>query len=563
MSLAIPSIGAQDDTQVLIVGAGPVGLTLAIDLAWRGVDVSVIELRPAGEPPRIRSNHVSSRTMEIFRRLGIAAAVRKVGLPDDYPNDVSFRTTVTGTELARIPILSRARRFTATEGPDTDWSTPEPPHRINQIFLEPLLLAHAKAQSRIRVLHRHRIENLHQDGGGVTATVRALDSGDVFILRGAYLVGCDGGKSTVRKIIGAKLVGTPVIQRVQSTFIRAPQLLALMPGEPAWLYRALNPRRCGSMFAIDGRTDWIIHNVLKEEEPAYESVDRDGAIRTILGVDNSFQYEVLSKEDWVGRRLIADHFRDQRVFICGDAAHVWIPAAGYGMNAGIADAVDLSWLIAAVLNGWASPAILGAYEAERRPITEQVSHHAMDLAIRNIDMRCRTPAEIEMDGPKGAAARERVGKEAYDLNVQQYCCAGLNFGYFYDGSPIIAYDGEAHPPYSIGDFSPSTVPGCRAPHVWLRFGRSLYDALGPDYTLLRFDPHVSISGLLSAAAQRRMPLTVLDIEDTDARSLYGRNLVLVRPDQHVAWRGNAEPSACLDLIDRLRGGLHASARLVA
>jgi hypothetical protein len=168
-----------------------------------------------------------------------------------------------------------------------------------------------------------------------------------------------------------------------------------------------------------------------------------------------------------------------------------------------------------------------------------------------------------MSGPEGEAARARIGKEVYDLNVQQYCCAGLNFGYFYDGSPIIAYDGEAHPPYTMRDFSPSTVPGCRAPHLWLRFGRSLYDALGPSYTLLRFDPDVGISGILSAAARRHMPLAVLDIEDSDARSLYGRSLVLVRPDQHVAWRGNAEPLACLDLIDRLRGGLHTSARLAA
>src|SRR5262249_14048168 len=232
-------------------------------------------------------------------------------------------------------------------------------------------------------------------------------------------------------------------------------------------------------------------------------------------------------------------------------------------NAGIADAIDLSWLMAAVLSGRASPAILDAYEAERRPITEQVSRHAMDLALKTIALRRRTPAEIEMSGPAGEAARRRIGKEVYDLNVQQYCCAGLNFGYFYDRSPIIAYDGEAHPPYTMGDFSPSTVPGCRAPHLWLRFGRSLYDMLGPSYTLLRFDANVSISGLLGAAAQRHMPLTVLDIEDTDARSLYGRNLVLVRPDQHVAWRDNAEPSACLDLIDRVRGGLQTSARLVA
>jgi 2-polyprenyl-6-methoxyphenol hydroxylase-like FAD-dependent oxidoreductase len=550
-------------TQVLIVGAGPVGVTLAIDLAWRDIDVTVIELRPAGEPPRIRSNHVSSRTMEVFRRLGIATAVRKLGLPDDYPNDVSYRTTVTGIEFARIPIPSRTRRFTAMEGPDTGWPTPEPPHRINQIYLEPLLLAHAKAQPRIRILHCCCIEECVQGAGDVVASVRDLDTGDAFAVSCAYLVGCDGGKSAVRKIIGARLVGTPVIQRVQSTFLRAPQLRALMPGEPAWLYQALNSRRCGSVFAIDGRTDWLVHNCLRDDELGHDAVDRDWAIRTILGVHESFRYEVLSHEDWVGRRLVADHFRDRRVFLCGDAAHVWIPYAGYGMNAGIADAIDLSWLIAATLKSWASPGILDAYEAERRPITEQVSRHAMDLALKNIELRRRTPSDIEMSGHDGEAARARIGKELYDLNVQQYCCAGLNFGYFYDASPIIAYDGEEHPPYTMRDFSPSTIPGCRAPHFWLRFGRSLYDALGPDYTLLRFDPKASISGLLSAARRRGVPLTVLDIEAADARTLYGHNLVLVRPDQHVAWRGYSEPRACLDLMDRLRGALRTPSRMVA
>jgi len=564
MSAAIETpLETRVETQVLIVGAGPVGLTLAIDLAWRGIDVTLVELRPRGEPPRIRSNHVSSRTMEVFRRLGLAAAVRKAGLPDDHANDVSFRTTATGIEFARIPIPSRARRFTATQGPDAGWPTPEPPHRINQIYLEPLLMAHAEAQPRIRVLRRSLVADCMQDEAGVVATIRDLDAESDFVVRCAYLVGCDGAKSITRKKIGARLLGTPVIQRLQSTFIRAPQLLALMPGEPAWLYQAQNPRRCGSMFAIDGRTRWLVHNPLRDDEPGYESVDRDRAIRTILGVNGGFRYEVLSKEDWVGRRLVADRFRDRRIFICGDAAHVWIPYAGYGMNAGIADAIDLGWLLAAALNGWASPAILDAYEAERRPITDEISRFAMDLAIKNIDRRNRTPPEIELPGPEGDAARKRAGKEAYDLNVQQYCCGGLNFGYFYGASPIIAYDGEAQPAYTMRDFSPSSVPGCRAPHLWLGFGRSLYDALGAGYTLLRLDPNISISGLVSAATRGGMPLAVLDVEVADARTLYGCNLVLVRPDQHVAWRGNAEPQICMELINRLRGASHTPARMVA
>jgi hypothetical protein len=164
-----------------------------------------------------------------------------------------------------------------------------------------------------------------------------------------------------------------------------------------------------------------------------------------------------------------------------------------------------------------------------------------------------TPPEVEWDGPEGDAMRARVGQQAYDLNVQQYCCAGLNFGYFYDASPLIAYDGATHPPYTMADFTPSTVPGCRAPHLWLAPGRSLYDALGPGYTLLRTDPAVSTAGLMRAAADRGVPLVLLDLAGAEARALYAENLVLVRPDQHVAWRGDAEPADPAGLIDRLRG----------
>ncbi len=155
------------------------------------------------------------------------------------------------------------------------------------------------------------------------------------------------------------------------------------------------------------------------------------------------------------------------------------------MNAGIADAMNLSWILAGVLQGWAEPAILDAHEAERWPITEQVSRYAMNTAASLARARAEVPASIEDEGPEGDAARERFGRTVYELNVPQYCCGGLNFGYFYDRSPIIAHDGEAAPPYSMYDFTPSTVPGCRTPHLWLRDGRSLYDAMGIGFTLLR------------------------------------------------------------------------------
>jgi hypothetical protein len=258
---------------------------------------------------------------------------------------------------------------------------------------------------------------------------------------------------------------------------------------------------------------------------------------------------------------VATQFRSGRVFIAGDAAHLWVPYAGYGMNAGIADAVNLSWHLAAQLHGWADPAALDAYERERQPITEQVSQFAMNHAQAMIKARSAVSPRIEEPGPEGDAIRAAAGREAFDLNVQQFCCAGLNFGYFYEHSPLIAYDddegdGEAAPAYSMGSFVASTVPGCRAPHLWLRDGRSLYDAFGPDYTLLRTHPEVDAGLLLAAAQARGVPLTLLDLSGEAALPPeYRHRLLICRPDQHVAWRGDEAPAEAdaLALMDRLRG----------
>jgi 2-polyprenyl-6-methoxyphenol hydroxylase-like FAD-dependent oxidoreductase len=538
---------------VLVVGAGPVGLTMAMDLAARGVEVIVAEIRRYAEPPNVKCNHVAARTMERFRRLGVAHKLRNAGLPADYPNDVAFRTSVCGMELTRIPIPGRAERYTSREGPDTAWPTPEPPHRINQLFLEPILLEHAAAQPGVTLLNRTQLTRFAQEEGHVDAVVLDLDTQQERSIRARYLVGCDGGSSTVRKAIGAKLEGTPVIQRVQSTYIRAPRLKAMLPGKDAWCYYAVNPRRCGTVFAIDGQTTWLVHNHLNPDEPEFDSIDRDWSIRQILGVGKEFPYEVISKEDWVGRRLVANRFRDRKVFIAGDAAHLWVPYAGYGMNAGIADALNLSWLLGARLQGWGEEAILDAYEAERQPITEQVSHFAMEHAAKMIRARRSVPPNIEADDAGGQLARREAGAEAYALNVQQFCCAGLNFGYFYQGSPIIAVDGEQPPAYSMGEFKESTVPGCRAPHFWLADGRSLYDAFGQGYTLLRFDPQLDIEPLVAAARARRVPLEVLDAGGPDLPAAYRHRLVLCREDQHVAWRADALPADPAALVDLLRG----------
>jgi 2-polyprenyl-6-methoxyphenol hydroxylase-like FAD-dependent oxidoreductase len=541
-----------NDTNVLIVGAGPVGLTLAIDLAWRGIDVTVVETRAPAAPPEPKCNHVAARTMEIFRRLGLAEKIRNAGLPADYPHDISYRTSFTGQELTRIHIPCRRDRFTATDGPDCNWPTPEPPHRINQIFLEPILFEHAAAQSRIRIINRTSVENVVVED---TARVdlRDLDSGGVSTVNCRYLIGCDGARSIVRKAIGAELSGDAVIQRVQSTYVRAPGLIDRQQSERAWGTGAINPRRSGMVYAIDGRERWLVHNYMKPGEGDFDEVDRDACLRTILGVEDAFNYEIISKEDWYGRRLIAGKFRDRCAFIAGDAAHIWVPYAGFGMNAGIADAMNLSWLLAAHLNDWAPASILDAYEAERGPITSQVSRFAMSHAEAEIRRRGAVPPDIEEAGPHGERIRDEIGRLTYEINVQQYACAGLNFGTYYDRSPIIAYDGAEHPVYTMSLYTASTVPGCRTPHFLRADGSSLYDAMGEEFTLLRFDLSVEVTPLEAAARARGVPLIVLDVERPNMAGYDGCGLVLSRPDQHVAWRGARLPDDPLGLVDHVRG----------
>jgi 2-polyprenyl-6-methoxyphenol hydroxylase-like FAD-dependent oxidoreductase len=531
--------------QVLIVGGGPVGSTLALDLASRGIDVMVAERNPAGQTPGVKCNHVAARTMEIFRRLGIAQKVRDTGLPPDHANDVAFRTSVVGTEFARIMIPCRRDRYTNKDGPDGWWPTPEPPHRINQIYLDPLLAGLARDHPRIRYVNQLEVEGFTQSEDGVIAEAIDHTTGKRQTIRSEYLIGCDGPSSKTRQLIGARLTGDAMIGRTQSTYIRAPGLTERMQASPAWSTQVMNPRRSANVFAVDGRETWLIHNYLRPEETEFSAIDPDWCIRAILG-DPDIHYDVITRENWIGRRMLADRFRDRRVFICGDAAHLWVPYAGYGMNAGIADAMNLSWMLAGVLNAWADPGILAAHEMERWPITEQVSHFAMSTAVSLTRARAEIPADIEHNPD----ARTALGRLMLQMHTPQFCCGGLNFGTYYDRSPINQYDGEAAPPYTMDQFTPSTVPGCRTPHIWTADGRSLYDAMGPDHCLLRFDRSIDVTGLTEAAAYRGVPLSVVDVEKTDP---YRESLILSRPDQHIAWRGDAVPDNPLALIDKIRG----------
>ena len=307
-------MAADVDANVLVVGAGPVGLTLAIDLAWRGIEVTVVEARAAAELPEPKCNHVAARTMEIFRRLGLAEKqVRTPACRRITRTIISYRTGVYyEQELTRIPIPCRRDRFTRVDGPDCNWPTPEPPHRINQIFLEPILFEHAAAVRRIRILNRTSVDDVKIGDDFAEVQLRDLKTNAVTAMRCRYLIGCDGARSIVRKAIGAAFEGDAVIQRVQSTYIRSRELMSRQHTAPAWGTGAINPRRSGMVYAIDGSERWLVHNYMRPGEGDF----RNGSIamaciRTILGVDSAFEYEVISKEDWVGRRLIASRSRDR------------------------------------------------------------------------------------------------------------------------------------------------------------------------------------------------------------------------------------------------------------
>ena len=532
---------------VLVVGAGPVGLVAGIDLAQRGHGVIVVDERPTPKPLTVRCNHVSARSMEFFRRLGFADDVRAAGLPDEYPHSVSLRTSFTGFEIGHIPIAGRSGRRRGDESVDSHWPTLEPPHRINQIHMEPVMMAAAQATSGLELMLGARVDDFSDDGAAVSTTARRA-AGDVEI-EAKFLVGCDGARSAVRKGMGAAFEGDPELAHVQASHISAPGLIEKMPAGPAWGIVTVAPDIQGTSFCIDGESEWMVNSNLRPGARA-QSVPRDVALRRILGVDENFPLEIISEQDWVGRRLVTTRMRKGRVFLAGDAAHVWIPFGGYGMNAGIADAMGLGWLLDAVLRGWGGEGMLDAYAAERHPITGQVSELAMSSSMKHLKSRWDVPAEIAEDSPAGVAARETVRENIYELNLHSYCCAGLNFGYFYDASPIIAYDGERAPTYDVYNYTPSTVPGSRMPHMTLPDGGSLYDTLGAGYTLFRNDPDVSVETLVAAAHSLDAPLDVVNIPPCPE---HAQRLVLVRPDFHVAWRGDAVPQDALMLMQTLCG----------
>jgi 2-polyprenyl-6-methoxyphenol hydroxylase-like FAD-dependent oxidoreductase len=532
-------------TQVLIVGGGPCGLMLANELGRRNVRALVLDQKP-GTAFNPQANATQARTMEHYRRLGFADEVRSLGMPEDFPTDIAYFTRFAKYELARfrLPSAREARQLITTLS--GSWSAAELPHRVAQKFVEQVLRRHAERLPFISVRYGVRVTRFSHSADGVQAEATA--GGAPLAIRAQYIVGADGPRSLVRQAMGWRYTGETGITRdfvggrMYAVYCRIPQFYRRVPHAPAWMNVSFNRERRCFMPAVDGRGEFAFHTQLKphEEEASIDPARAADMVRQAIGAP--LDVEVLSRDTWTaGHALVAERFAEGRVFIGGDAAHLFTPTGGLGYNTAVEDAVNLGWKLAAVLQGRATPRLLESYELERKPLAVRNTRYANRFAQSLGGFE--PVAEIEDDSAAGQAARKAAGEYLAAHGRAEFNIPGITFGGRYDGSPAIVPDGTDPPPEAMNSYVPSACPGGRPPHAWLADGRSLYDLFGFEWTLLC---------LGEAAAVEARELKVVHLRDNALRDAYQADFALIRPDQIVAWRGN-DARLALNALDKLRG----------
>ena len=525
---------------MLIVGGGPVGLSAAVELGRRGVRCVVVEPRLRVSRLRPRAKTVSVRTMEHFRRWGLAARLREAApLKVGWSQDVVFCTTLVGHEVTRFPMcfgLSPRR---------TDLFA-ESGQQIAQPLVEEVLREAVLTLESCHLCLGWSLHTLRQHDDGVEATITDAQ-GEQQRITASYVVGCDGARSAVRPAIGARYVGTSDQRPNFGLVFRAPGLAERQPHGPAVQYWVLNPACPGLLGRMDLDDLWWagFNGVAAEAGQA----DPQALIRGLVGAE--IDAEVLGTDPWTARMLLADRYRNGRAFLAGDAAHLNPPWGGHGFNTGIGDAVNIGWKLAAMLDGWGGDGLLASYEAERRPIAAQT----IGEATANMSVLAPELGNHDLDasGRGGEHARRAAAQVIHGAKDREFHSLGLVLGYQYDASPVIVDDGT--PPLSDGqDYEPTARLGARLPHLWLSDGASLYDRLGNGLSLLRLRDDADVIPFIESATARRVPLTVVELRGQALEKRYDASLLLVRPDQHVAWRGTSVDRATAGtMIDRIRG----------
>ena len=548
------SVNEKHDCAVIIIGGGPCGLMLAIELGRRGVPTIVLEEKtsPARFPA---ANATQARTMEHYRRLGFAEKVRALGLPADYPTDIAYFTRYTKHELARfsLPSARAAREMVRTL--TGSWSAAELPHRVSQMFVEDVLRAEAAACPTVSIRPGWRMTALRDNETGVE--VDAEHDGGRTTLRAAYAMGADGGGSPTRKALGYSYAGESgavrdfMGGRMFAIHFRSPDLYRVIPHPRAWMYWTVNGDRRAFMASVNGQDQFNFHTQLKPGESERIS-DAEAKAMFEKAFAAPLDIEIIARSAWnAGYTLVAEKFQRGRIFLGGDAAHLFTPAGGLGYNTAVEDAVNLGWKLSAVLKGWGGPALLDSYETERQAIARRNTTYARGFAD-SLGLFV-PPPELEDEGPAGEAARKLTGDHFNHHARFEFNIPGITFGGRYDGSPIVVSDGTAPPPDAVNSYQPTGCPGGRAPHLWLGDGRSLYDALGFEFTLVRLGAKpVDTEPFRAAATAMNIPLSIVSIVSDEARELYGADLALIRPDQIVAWRGNATSGAA-DVLRQATG----------
>jgi len=536
------------ETEVLIAGGGPCGLMLANELGRRGIRCLLVDAKPttAFNP---QANATQARTMEHFRRLGFAHEIRALGLPGDHPTDIAYFTRYAGHELARIHLPTAAEAVEKVKNMTGSWSAAELPHRVSQKLVEATLRRHAEAWPTNDVRYGWRLESFEDTGGGVEARVRRTNGGDAIAVKARFLVGADGPRSSVRQHLGIEWGGVTGIQRefmggkMFAIYLRSPQFLSVLKHPKAWMYVAVNHQRRAFMASVDGVAEYAFHAAVHagEDSESWTETDARRVFAETVGVE--VPIEVLSMGTWIaGHALVTQKMQRGRVFIAGDAAHLFTPTGGLGYNTAVEDAVNLGWKLAAVLRGQAPMALLESYGAERRPLAERNTAYARRFAD-SVGLFTARP-ELEEESPRGEAER-RIAAEHLNAHARlEFNIPGVTFGGRYDHSPIVVEDGTAPPPDEPNHYHPTACPGGRPPHAWLESGDSLFDRFGRDWTLLALGHEAPETTRFEALARTRgLDLRVVRLPDAALRDLYEASLVLIRPDQIVAWRSTSAAAA--------------------
>lgn len=536
----------QTDVPVLIAGAGPVGMTLALNLARYGIRSMLVERNPT-TTRHPKMDLTNGRSMELFKRLGINEQLREAGVPRDNPFDISWVTSMTGHELYRFKYPSAAQQERLIKERNDGSQASEAALRVSQIVIEPVLKRAVEANDLIDVRFGTSFERLiGQDVESVTAEIYCADRNTTETVRCQYLSGCDGGGSRVRRQIGVELDGDMAVAGAHMVHFRSPRKDVLQRWGITWHYQS----GTGTIIAQDDEEiytlqAWLIPGLGIDAMRPEDVLER--------WVGRKFEYEILQANPWSANFVVARSYRIGRVLLAGDSAHQFIPTGGYGMNSGVADAAGLSWVLAACIQGWGGEELLSAYDRERRP----TAWWHLEASRRHMGVRMQfgqlyaEAGDLDGSGPEADAKRALVAKKIAALGNAENESWGVELGYRYDDSPVICVEPDP-PTIDPLRYRPNTWPGARLPHVFLSDGISIHDKLGPYFTLLAIDS-VDADPIQRSAAQLRIPLTVVQLSRPDLRSIYEKKLLLIRPDQHVAWRGDSLPADAEAVLKRVTG----------